>query len=77
MQKNALWPTFLCGVSRPYVCVHGFVTLANLEKLRDLVEKGQLDVIIDSVWKMEDVLLVSAVLTRNKIQSMTDWNIGI
>jgi NADPH:quinone reductase-like Zn-dependent oxidoreductase len=63
MLWNSFWPTILGGVNRPYVCVQGFVTLSSLEKLRDWVEKGELDIVIDSVWKMEDVLLVSNSLT--------------
>ena len=58
MLSNSLWPRFLRGVNRPYICVQGFVTLPRLEKLADLVEKKELDVVLDSEWKMEDALKV-------------------
>ena len=66
MLKNIFWPTILGGVNRPYVPVQGFVTLAGLQKLKELVEKGELDVVVDSVWKMEDILGVSTPITASE-----------
>lgn len=80
MLRNSFWPTILGGVNRPYVCVQGFVTLSGLEKLRDWVGKGELQVVVDSVWKMEDALLVSSFLTLVTLPIYTDGtnsNIGI
>lgn len=59
MMKNALLPSWLGGVNRPYAQITGMATLEGLESLRDMVENGQLRGVVDGVWEMENVLEVS------------------
>lgn len=65
MFKNVLWPSILGGVPRKFIFVNGGPKLEALEKLAKLVEAGQLRVVIDSCWEMEDGLKVS--LQRSNI----------
>ena len=54
--KNAAWPTVLGGTPRKYIM---FSTVANgrsAEELAEMIQAGRLRVVVDSVFKMEDVL---------------------
>ncbi|KAF1808947.1 GroES-like protein [Eremomyces bilateralis CBS 781.70] len=53
MIGNSATPVWLGGVPRAYSQVASFVDTARLERLRELVEKGQLRVIIGSKWDMD------------------------
>jgi hypothetical protein len=59
MLKNNWWPRALGGGLRDYICVSAFVTLEDLQRLRELVEEGKLAVVLDSCWDMGDVLKVN------------------
>lgn len=56
MLKNMMLPRFLGGGDRQYSQVTAFASLESLEKLANLAGEGQLKVISDSVWDMEDAL---------------------
>jgi NADPH:quinone reductase-like Zn-dependent oxidoreductase len=83
--KNTLWPSFLGGTPRRYAMFSTVPNGQTAERLAEMVKEGKLRVVVDSVFKMEDVLEVSPrfwVLTRGETLTiyinrlMTAWRAG-
>jgi NADPH:quinone reductase-like Zn-dependent oxidoreductase len=67
MISNAATPVWIGGVNREYRQISSFVDTGLLERLRALVQEGDLKVVIGEVWAMEDALQVS-------IYSQISWS---
>lgn len=57
---NAMWPRFLGGTPRKYAFLSLVPSGNSAEKLAKMVEEGKLKAVVDSEYKMEDVLKVFA-----------------
>ena len=55
MLTNILWPRAIGGTPRKYVQASSTVSIEKTVKLRRLCENGELRVVDDSCWAMEDV----------------------
>jgi hypothetical protein len=58
MMKNLTWPWVLGGIPRKYAQVAAVPILQGLEELKELCEKGELKVPVDSCWGLENALKV-------------------
>ena len=66
-------PVILGGVPRKCRFISGSPSQRNLRLVQQLVEMGELRSIVDSEWRMEDVLKVSDLLTDAAIMLMLCW----
>ena len=55
---NLYLPAWLGGTPRSYQMITGTPNQRDLERVRKLIEEGDLKPVVDSVWGMEDVLKV-------------------
>jgi hypothetical protein len=58
--QNTCFPAWLGGVNRMYMSVTASANILELETLARLVREGEVKVVIDSCWTMEDVMKVNA-----------------
>jgi hypothetical protein len=63
MSTNILWPRAIGGTPRKYVQVASTVSIEKMAKLRRLCENGELKVVVDSCWGVEDVEKVRGLVT--------------
>jgi hypothetical protein len=63
MLTNILWPRAIGGTPRKYVQVASTVSIEKMVKLRRLCENGELKVVVDSCWGVEDVEKVRGLVT--------------
>jgi NADPH:quinone reductase-like Zn-dependent oxidoreductase len=54
--SNTWWPTWLGGVPRRYIMFSTPISKDGTTHVARLVEEGKVRILIDSVWKMEDVV---------------------
>ena len=63
MLTNILWPRVIGGTPRKYTQVASTVSIEKMVELRRLCETGELKVVVDSCWDMEDVEKVRGLVT--------------
>lgn len=55
---NAYWPAFLGGTPRWFRMLSGSPDFVTLSKVKEMAERGSLKSVIDSIWEMQDAIMV-------------------
>lgn len=64
---NYYWPQKLWGTPRQYMFMSAYPDELKMGRVRDLVEKGVLKAVVDSVWDLKDIVKVRSWLRQANV----------